>query len=372
MRRRFRFHHPVPPLTLGVIVSIVLVGATAILRLGMLRTTVVPIGLGVPVIVIAYFRSRPLLWGSVIAFSAIIAIKYFDDRVLVQVDAPLTRLTAALMVEFDLLIVATMGHIWIKLQDSADVRNRELEEASIRKTRFLAAVSHDVRTPANAISLLADLIRRTAANPALGGEIPELAQELHSSAQFLVNLLTDVLDIARFDSGKTELSFSDFSLNVMLEEERVRLARLARQKSLACQWIAPPEPIWLRADRIKLSRVLGNLVGNAIKFTDKGEIRVEAARTSDGGIHIRVQDTGIGIVPDHQRDIFDEFVQLRNPERDRNKGTGLGLSICKRLVEAMNATLEVQSNPGQGSTFIVTLPADNVIAVPATLPDSGT
>jgi PAS domain S-box-containing protein len=243
-----------------------------------------------------------------------------------------------------------------ELQRELDARRREAEEASVRKTRFLAAVSHDIRTPANAISLLAELIRRTASNPAMAGEVPELARELHGSAMALVNLLGDVLDVARFDSGRIDVQESDFALGELLAEEFRRMQPLAREKGLAMEYAAPDDPLYVRADRIKLSRVVGNLLGNAIKFTDRGAVRLEGARGPDGWAFLRVADTGVGIAPEHLRNIFDEFFQLRNPERDRNKGTGLGLTICKRLVDAMGGTLSVESSPGAGSTFTVTLP----------------
>src|SRR6185437_1519992 len=163
-----------------------------------------------------------------------------------------------------------------ELQHELDLRRREAEEASVRKTRFLAAVSHDIRTPANAISLLAELIRRTAANPGMSAEIPDLARELHGSAISLVNLLSDVLDIARFDSGKVELQESEFSLNELLDEEHRQMQPLAREKGLDLVTNGSHEIVRIRTDRIKLARVLGNLIGNAIKFTDRGEISVEA------------------------------------------------------------------------------------------------
>ncbi|HEX5243741.1 MAG TPA: ATP-binding protein, partial [Tepidisphaeraceae bacterium] len=249
-----------------------------------------------------------------------------------------------------------------ELQHELDLRRREAEEASVRKTRFLAAVSHDIRTPANAISLLAELIRRTAANPAMSAEIPDLARELHGSAISLVNLLSDVLDIARFDSGKVELQESEFSLNELLEEEHRQMQPLAREKGLELLTQGSQEIVRIRTDRIKLARVLGNLIGNAIKFTERGQISVEAGRCDTGGAQIRVVDTGIGIDPEFQRHIFDEFFQLRNPERDRNKGTGLGLTICKRLIDAMGGTIELSSTPGTGSIFTVILPSSTVLA----------
>jgi two-component system CheB/CheR fusion protein len=243
-----------------------------------------------------------------------------------------------------------------ELQRELDLRRREAEEASVRKTHFLAAVSHDIRTPANAISLLAELIRRTAANPALSADIPDLAAELHSSAISLINLLSDVLDVARFDSGKIELQETEFQLAGLLEQEHRQLMPLAREKNLDLQWSAPAEPIQLRIDRIKLARILGNLIGNAIKFTEVGHIRVNAHPPDETGLRITVSDTGIGIPPEFQEHIFDEFFQMRNPERDRNKGTGLGLTICKRLIDAMGGSLQVTSAPGKGSTFTITLP----------------
>jgi signal transduction histidine kinase len=242
------------------------------------------------------------------------------------------------------------------LQRELDARRREAEEASVRKTRFLAAVSHDIRTPANAISLLAELIRRTAANPALVNEVPELAKEMHESAMSLVNLLGDVLDVARFDSGRIEIQESDVSLPSLLAEEYRRFQPLARLKGLTLEFQPPPDEVSVRADRIKLSRVVGNLVGNAIKFTERGCVRLEVRRNGTGWADVCVIDTGVGIAPEHQRFIFDEFFQLSNPERDRNKGTGLGLAICKSLVDAMGGRLSVQSTPGQGSTFTVSLP----------------
>lgn len=248
-----------------------------------------------------------------------------------------------------------------ELQRELDTRRREAEEASVRKTRFLAAVSHDIRTPANAISLLAELIRRTAVNPALIADVPELAQELHNSAVSLVNLLSDVLDVARFDSDRVELQENEFPLGALLADEQRQMLPLARQKGLALEVNLPAEPIVLRTDRIKLGRIVGNLIGNAIKFTERGGINVGAHRNGDGSVVLSVSDSGVGIAPEHLTHIFDEFFQLRNPERDRTKGSGLGLTICKRLVDAMGGRLEVQSRPGQGSTFTVTLPSFAVL-----------
>jgi signal transduction histidine kinase len=147
----------------------------------------------------------------------------------------------------------------------------------------------------------------------------------------------------------------------LLQEEVRQMQPLARERQLELATDLPRPPLWLHCDRIKLSRILGNLVGNAIKFTDKGQIRVEAALNESGTIQIRVADTGVGIAAESMVHIFDEFFQLRNPERDRNKGTGLGLTICKRLIDAMGGQIDVKSTPGEGSTFTVTLPPTAVL-----------
>src|SRR5262249_44598485 len=135
-----------------------------------------------------------------------------------------------------------------QLQRELDLRRREAEEASVRKTRFLAAVSHDIRTPVNAISLLAEVIRRCGANPATAPGAPELVGRLQSNAQALVDLVTDVLDVARFDSGKVELQESEFSLGELVADECRHLEPLAREKGLELAVRPPPRPVWLRGD----------------------------------------------------------------------------------------------------------------------------
>ena len=238
----------------------------------------------------------------------------------------------------------------------------------MRKTRFLAAASHDIRTPANAISLLAELLKRTTDNPSMTGEIPQLAEELRNSATSLVNLVSNILDVTRFDTDKIELHETEFSLSQLLDEEVRQVLPLAQAKHLLVDCDNPGRTIWLRADRIKLGRVLGNLLGNAIKFTDTGVVRCRCEHLDGGPISITVSDTGIGISPENQTRIFDEFWQLSDPSR--SKGSGLGLAITKRLVEAMGGTIEVKSTLGKGSTFTITLPASISIPAPDAQPSS--
>ncbi len=223
-------------------------------------------------------------------------------------------------------------------------------------------MSHDIRTPANAISLLAELIQRTATTPELNGEVPQLAKELKSSALLLVNLVSDVLDVTRLDSGKVELTEAEFSFSQLLEEECAQLMQLAKQKGLEIVCQTTQSPMYIRTDRVKLGRVLGNLIGNAIKFTEHGKITVRGEVNSD--VVIKVTDTGPGIPADAQERIFDEFFQLRNKQGGRESGSGLGLTISRRLVEAMGGKLTVTSTVGDGSTFTVTLPSSILVPTP--------
>jgi signal transduction histidine kinase len=246
------------------------------------------------------------------------------------------------------------------LMRELELRRREAEEAAVRKTRFLASVSHDIRTPANAINLMAEVIKRTASTPEFASQIPVLAGKLQANALSLVELVSDVLDLARYDTGKIELQESEFSLGEVLNAEVVQLLPLAQEKGIALTIEALAQPIWLRTDVVKLGRVLGNLIGNAIKFTDSGTVTVAAGLAENRSVWIRVTDTGIGMPAHELPRIFDEFAQLRNPERDRNKGTGMGLAICHRLVTVLGGTIAVASEPGSGTTFSVNLPASAV------------
>ncbi len=255
-----------------------------------------------------------------------------------------------------------------RLQQQLDERRRQAEEVSIRKSRFLAAVSHDIRTPANAIGLLAELIGCSVNNRDMQNELPDLVSQLQTSAVSLVNLVSDVLDVTRFDTGHVDLQETDFSLPELVKQQITHLRPLAVNKNLECVWKCDGDVV-IRADKLKLTRILSNLIGNAIKYTEQGEVSVGCAPADQNLVKIEVRDTGVGIPADHLDQIFDEFFQLRNPSRDRNQGTGLGLAICRRLVQAMNGQLSVTSTVGQGSCFTVLLPIGRGDQGDATQPD---
>ena len=256
-------------------------------------------------------------------------------------------------------------------------RREEAAEEARRKTRFLSAISHDIRTPVNALVLSCQLLRAIGQSSSPSGsidarDIDELTGALLTNASSLVELVNDLLDIARHDQGKLEFSETDFPLGDFLTATVEGMRPLAEQKRLALIVdVASPRAI-LRTDRVKLGRVVQNLVANAIKFTEVGQVRVLARASTEDGLLLLVEDTGIGI-PDSMREgIFDEFAQLRNPERDRTKGTGLGLAICRRLVVAMGGMIEVSTLPDQaGSTFQVSLPPSRVALDSDPNPEAG-
>jgi signal transduction histidine kinase/ActR/RegA family two-component response regulator len=250
----------------------------------------------------------------------------------------------------------------IRAQLELEQKRRDAEEASVQKTRFLAAVSHDVRTPANAISLLAEFIRKCASDPSKYHQIPDLAQNLWSNARSMVDLVSDVLDIARLDSGGPDLAISNFFLRDLIDSELRQSQPLANSKGLQLRSKLPEPAIRVSSDRIKLARVLSNLVSNAIKFTEVGEIRIECEPAADGCVLLHVSDTGIGIPSEQLANVFDEFFQLRNPERNREKGAGLGLAICQRLLNSLGFKIQVKSLLGVSTTFTIEIPADCILA----------
>lgn len=253
----------------------------------------------------------------------------------------------------------------IDYQQEVIMKRREAEDASRQKTRFLAAVSHDVRTPANAISLMADLIEDAATRPGSTTELPALTRDLKANARTLVELVSDVLDLTRLDTGTPELQISDFLLEPFLRNELRQFEPLAREKKVAINLDIHQPDLHLRTDRMKLARIMANLIGNAVKFTESGQIEIVTRAEPNGDLAIAVSDSGIGIPQEVLHRIFDEFFQIRNPERDRNKGSGLGLAICRRLVDALSCSLAVESAVGVGSTFTLRVPAALVALGPA-------
>jgi signal transduction histidine kinase len=169
--------------------------------------------------------------------------------------------------------------------------------------------------------------------------------------------VSEVLDIAQLDSGHAGAVESTFALDELVQGKCRELAPLAEAKGLTLVAHTPPSPIWVRSDRMKLDRILANLVGNAIKFTAQGGVTVTASVNDDGTVLLEVADTGRGIAANALERIFEEFSQVDEVKRDPQRGWGLGLAICRRLAGALGGRIEATSEPGNGSVFRVELPA---------------
>jgi GAF domain-containing protein/HAMP domain-containing protein/anti-sigma regulatory factor (Ser/Thr protein kinase) len=240
-------------------------------------------------------------------------------------------------------------------QEIAD-KGRELEVASKHKSQFLANMSHELRTPLNAILGYTELIL-----DALYGEPPEkmraVLERVQTNGKHLLGLINDVLDLSKIEAGQLTLSLSDYSMTNLVHGVYAAVEPLAAQKNLALTTkIAASLPSG-HGDERRLSQVLLNLVGNAIKFTDKGEVAIEASLL-DGSFNLAVRDSGPGIAVADQVKIFEEFQQVDNTLTKQKGGTGLGLAISKRIVEMHGGRILVDSELGKGSTFTIELPVD--------------
>ncbi len=243
------------------------------------------------------------------------------------------------------------------------------ESANRAKSAFLANMSHEIRTPMNGVLGMAELLRQTS----LSAEQHELASTIRESGQALLELLNDILDLAKVESGKLELRPGPVRLENQLHEiERLFRARAAEKGIALRVESAPGSDVVVLADELRLRQVLANLVSNAVKFTDQGEVllRLTVDTEHDGSLiaHFTVSDTGIGITPADQARLFDVFTQAEEDASARRGGSGLGLAICRRLVELMGGTISVAATLGQGSTFSVAIPLVlSALPVPASV-----
>jgi signal transduction histidine kinase len=241
-----------------------------------------------------------------------------------------------------------------RLFSEIDQKSRELEIASQHKSQFVANMSHELRTPLAAILGYAELMQE-----GFYGEPSPKAMDaltrIRSNGKHLLGLINTVLDIAKIESGQFTLNMAEYDVQSIVETVRSATESLAQNKKLTLKTDVPKKLPFGLGDEQRLTQVLLNLVGNAIKFTDIGEVRVSAA-LANGAFTVSVADTGPGIPPDQLARVFEQFHQVDSSNTKAKGGTGLGLAISKQIVEMHGGRIWVDSTLGKGSVFHMELP----------------
>ncbi|MFE6796287.1 ATP-binding response regulator [Paenibacillus chitinolyticus] len=256
----------------------------------------------------------------------------------------------------------------LELEDANRVLTQLKETAEVAsriKSGFLAMMSHEIRTPLNGIIALSDILMASD----LKQDDAEMAEIIHTSGHALLSVINHILDFTKIESGKMELDYEPFNLTVCLKETMDLFRALARERNLLLEThIEPGIPKILIGDSNRLRQVLNNLIGNAVKFTETGSVKVTVSqkRVDDNLITLEfiVEDTGIGIPADKMHHLFQPFTQIDATISRKFGGTGLGLSICKTLVNLMGGTIYARSNVEKGAVFVFTIqtgiPADTL------------
>jgi signal transduction histidine kinase/CheY-like chemotaxis protein len=260
---------------------------------------------------------------------------------------------------------AELAHLNLELEETnrgvvalyaeLDEKAVALKRADEMKSQFLRYVSHEFRTPVNSVLALSQLLLRRMDGD-LTPEQEKQVQYIRRAVQELADMVNDLLDLAKVEAGKTEIRLSRIELGQFFGAIRALMRPLAMNPRVALVFDEPPPHLILESDESKLGQILRNLISNALKFTEDGEVKVSVQRTGDDSLCFSVQDTGVGIAPEHIETIFQEFSQIENPMQKRVRGTGLGLPLARKLASLLGGTLRVTSAVGSGSKFSLTLP----------------
>jgi signal transduction histidine kinase len=245
-----------------------------------------------------------------------------------------------------------------KLAEQALREAREQAEAASReKSQFLANMSHELRTPLNAIIGFSEVLKDGMFGE-LNAKQREYVKDILESGQHLLSLINDVLDLSKIEAGRMELEPAEFSLPEAIERAVSLVKERAQRHGVRLQSDVAPAVATIRADERKVKQILLNLLSNAVKFTPEGGSVTVTADAVRGGVEIRVRDSGVGISPEDQRALFQEFRQVGRDAARKAEGTGLGLALTKRFVELHGGAIRLESAPGKGSTFIFNLPQE--------------
>jgi PAS domain S-box-containing protein len=243
-----------------------------------------------------------------------------------------------------------------RVQETLEQKNAELEDLNRAKDRFVASMSHELRTPLNAVIGFTGTLLMELPGP-LTEEQERQLQIVQSSARHLLSLINDILDLAKIESGKAELHVEAVALAPIVSEVATTLRPLAEDKGLELTVALPPGDVDVRSDGRAIRQILINLTSNAVKYTERGSVRIELARDGASGAVVRVVDTGVGIRSEDLPRLFAAFEQLDTTNTRRVEGAGLGLHLSRRLADLLGASIRIQSERGMGSTFTLVLPA---------------
>jgi signal transduction histidine kinase len=245
----------------------------------------------------------------------------------------------------------------VALYAELDAQAEQLRQATELKSRFLAYMSHEFRTPVGAIRSMVRLLLERVDGP-LNEEQERQLEFIQANATEFAEMVDDLLDLAKVEAGRVEISPAWFEMVDLFSALRGMFKPVLRNAEVSLVFEEPHGVPKLYTDDRKLSQILRNFISNALKFTAKGEVRVSAKRIDEAHVCFAVADTGIGIDPQFHGAVFRDFAQVDSPIQKRLRGTGLGLSLSKRLAELLGGTVALESELGRGSTFSVTIPIE--------------